>query len=81
MKIEALLTEAEISAEFAEAIEARDIPEKFFYWCAGCVRAWMALSEDIAYESRRQSWSILLDDVENISSHLDSIADHPIGHA
>jgi len=73
MKIEALLTEAEISAEFAEAMEARDIPEKFFYWCPACVRAWLALSEDVAYESRRQSWSMLLDDIENVSSHLDSI--------
>jgi uncharacterized SAM-dependent methyltransferase len=73
MKIEALLTEAEISAEFAEAMEARDIPEKFFYWSPACVGAWLALSEDVAYESRRQSWSLLLDDIENISSHLDSI--------
>jgi hypothetical protein len=37
------------------------------------VRAWLALSEDVAYESRRQSWSMLLDDIENVSSHLDSI--------
>src|SRR6185369_16929370 len=74
MKIEALLTEAEISVEFAEAMEARDIPEKFFYWCPVCVRAWLALSEDIAYESRRHSWNLVIEDVEKISGHLESTA-------
>src|SRR2546427_7858441 len=73
MKIEALLTEAEISEEFAEAMEARDIPEKFFYWHPLCVRAWLALSHDVAYESRLHSWSLLLEEVEKISSHFDSI--------
>src|SRR6476660_260496 len=73
MKIEALLTEAEISEEFAEAMEARDIPEKFFYWHPLSVRAWLALAQDVAYESRLQSWSLLVDDVEKISSHIDSI--------
>ena len=73
MKIEALLTEAEISEEFAEAMEARDIPEKFFYWHPLCVRAWQALSQDVAYESRLHSWNLLIDDAEKISSHLDSI--------
>jgi uncharacterized SAM-dependent methyltransferase len=73
MKIEALLTEAEISDEFAEAMEARDIPEKFFYWHPLCVRAWLALSHDVAYESRLHSWNLLVEDVEKISSHFDSI--------
>jgi uncharacterized SAM-dependent methyltransferase len=73
MKIEALLTEAEISEEFAEALEARDIPEKFFYWHPLCARAWLALSEDIAYESRLHSWNLLIEDVEKISNHFESI--------
>src|SRR6266700_2780988 len=73
MKIEALLTEAEISHEFAEAMEARDIPEKFFYWHPLSVRSWLALSQDVAYESRLHSWNLLVDDVETISSHFDSI--------
>jgi Uncharacterized conserved protein len=74
MKIETLLTEAEISEEFAEAMEARDVPEKFFYWQPLCVRAWLALSQGMAYESRLHSWNLLVDDAEAISSHLDSIA-------
>src|SRR5438132_13301729 len=73
MKIEALLTEAEISDEFAEAMEARDIPEKFFYWHPLCVRAWLALSQDVAYESRLHSWNLLLENVQTISSHFESI--------
>ena len=73
MKIEALLTETEISDEFAEAMEARDIPEKFFYWHPLSVRAWQALSRDVAFESRLNSWSLLVDDVEKISTHFDSI--------
>src|SRR2546425_1912793 len=73
MKIEALLTETEISDEFGEAMEARDIPEKFFYWHPLSVRAWQALSRDVAFESRLNSWSLLVDDVEKISSHFDSI--------
>jgi uncharacterized SAM-dependent methyltransferase len=73
MKIEALLTEQEISEEFAEAMEARDIPEKFFYWHPLCVRAWRELSRDVAYESRLNSWNLLIDDAERISSHFDSI--------
>src|SRR2546423_696470 len=73
MKIEALLTESEISEEFAEAIEARDIPEKFFYWSPACMRAWLALSRGVAYESRLHSWNLVVEDVERISSHFDSI--------
>ena len=73
MKIEALLTEAEISEELAEALEARDIPEKFFYWHPLCVRAWLALSKDVAYESRLHSWNLLVEQVEKISNHFESI--------
>jgi uncharacterized SAM-dependent methyltransferase len=74
MKIETLLTEAEISDEFAEALEARDIPEKFFYWHPLAVRAWLALSGDVAFESRLDSWNLLVEDVDQISGHLDSEA-------
>ena len=74
MKIETLLTEAEISDEFAEAMEARDIPEKFFYWHPLAVRAWLALAQGIAYESRLDSWNLLVEDIDSISSHLESEA-------
>jgi uncharacterized SAM-dependent methyltransferase len=58
MIIEVLLTEAEIADEFAEAMEARDLPEKFFYWTPLSVRAWKDLSS-VAHESLRPTWEAL----------------------
>ncbi|MGA2711832.1 MAG: L-histidine N(alpha)-methyltransferase [Bryobacteraceae bacterium] len=58
MNIEVLLTEAEIADEFAEAMEARDLPEKFFYWTPLSVRAWKELSA-FSNESVRQTWDAL----------------------
>ncbi len=58
MNIEVLLTEAEIADEFAEAMEARDLPEKFFYWTPLSVRAWKDLAAG-ANESLRQTWDAL----------------------
>jgi hypothetical protein len=58
MNIEVLLTEAEIADEFAEAMEARDLPEKFFYWTPLSVRAWKELSQ-VTNESLQQTWDAL----------------------
>ncbi len=58
MNIEVLLTEAEIADEFAEAMEARDLPEKFFYWTPLSVRAWKVLATG-ANESLRPTWDAL----------------------
>jgi hypothetical protein len=58
MNIEVLLTEAEITAEFAESMEARDLPEKFFYWTPFSVHAWKGVSA-IANESLRDTWETL----------------------
>jgi hypothetical protein len=58
MNIEVLLTEAEIAEEFAEAMEARDLPEKFFYWTPLSVRAWRELAA-VTNESLRQTWDAL----------------------
>src|SRR5579885_1824976 len=43
MKVEVVLTEADIAQEFAEAVEARDLPEKFFYWFPRSAAEWRAL--------------------------------------
>ena len=45
MKVEVVLTEADIAQEFAEAIEARDLPEKFFFWFTRSAAEWAALGE------------------------------------
>jgi hypothetical protein len=44
MKVEVVLTEADIAQEFAEAIEARDLPEKFFFWFPRSAAEWAALT-------------------------------------
>jgi uncharacterized SAM-dependent methyltransferase len=43
MKVEVVLTEADIAQEFVEAIEARDLPEKFFFWFPRSAAEWIAL--------------------------------------
>ena len=58
MNIEVLLTEAEIADEFAEAMEARDLPEKCFYWSPLSVRAWQQLAP-VCNESLLQTWEAL----------------------
>src|ERR1700689_5562310 len=58
MNIEILLTEAEIADEFAEAMEARDLPEKFFYWTPLSVRAWKDVAA-VSHERLRQTWDAL----------------------
>ena len=63
MKIETLLTETEIGEEFAEAMEARDIPEKFFYWLPLSVRAWLAFSQYVSYESCLHAWNLVTHDI------------------
>src|SRR5580693_7282276 len=58
MIIEVLLTEAEIADEFAESFEARDLPEKFFYWSNPSVKAWRALAAR-SEEQLRDTWEDL----------------------
>jgi uncharacterized SAM-dependent methyltransferase len=59
MKIEVVLTESEIVQELTEAVEARDLPEKFFYWSPMAVRAWLARSADPGFGGLRGAWKQL----------------------
>jgi len=59
VKIEVVLTEAEIVQELAEAVEGRDLPEKFFYWSPLAVRAWRARAAGPAFASLRAAWQQL----------------------
>lgn len=59
MKIEVVLTEEEIVQELAEAVEARDLPEKFFYWGPLAARAWLALASEPAFSGLRECWTQL----------------------
>jgi L-histidine N-alpha-methyltransferase len=57
MKVEVVLTEADIAQEFAEAVEARDLPEKFFFWFPRSASAWSTLAADPAlYGGLGQTW-------------------------
>jgi Histidine-specific methyltransferase, SAM-dependent len=66
MKIEVVLTEAEIVQELAEAVESRDLPEKFFYWSPLAVRTWLALAADPAFDGIRSCW-------KQLAARLDSL--------
>jgi uncharacterized SAM-dependent methyltransferase len=70
MKIEILLTETEIAQEFSESMEARDIPEKFFYWFPLSAQAWLALSRDPANDGLRQCWQAVADKIQPVVEHF-----------
>jgi uncharacterized SAM-dependent methyltransferase len=56
--VEVVLTETDIAQEFAEAIEARDLPEKFFYWFPRSASEWAALARDEElYGGLDQAWN------------------------
>jgi uncharacterized SAM-dependent methyltransferase len=57
MKVEVVLTETDIAQEFVEAIEARDLPEKFFFWFPNSAQAWSRLSGDTSvYGGLDETW-------------------------
>ena len=70
MKIEILLTETEIAQEFSESMEARDIPEKFFYWFPLSAQAWLALSRDPANDGLRQCWQSVAEKIGPVVEHF-----------
>jgi Histidine-specific methyltransferase, SAM-dependent len=70
MNIEVLLTEAEIAQEFTESMEARDLPEKFFYWFPLSVRAWRELSADGDFADLARTWETLGGKVAEITKHF-----------
>src|SRR4051812_42919371 len=70
MNIEVLLTEAEIAQEFAESIEARDLPEKFFYWFQVSVRSWRALAQDSAHQNLQNLWEQAAERVRGCIGHF-----------
>src|SRR5215469_4553938 len=58
MKVEVVLTEADIAQEFVEAMEARDLPEKFFYWFPRSAEEWAGLTqEDSLFGGLRETWT------------------------
>ena len=71
MKVEVVLTEADIAQEFAEAIEARDLPEKFFFWFPRSAAEWTALtSHDELYGGLWQTWRELAAQAPEFAKHF-----------
>jgi hypothetical protein len=70
MKVEVVLTEVDLAAELAEAIEARDMPEKFFYWFPRSAEAWVALARESSYSGMRDTWRDLAERAGSIVSHF-----------
>jgi len=75
MKVEVVLTEADIAQEFAEAIEARDLPEKFFFWFPRSALAWITLVE------RAELYGGLWDTWKQIAGTAPALARHFHGRA
>src|SRR5260370_21539150 len=71
MKVEVVLTEADIAQEFAEAMEARDLPEKFFYWFPRSAAEWAALTEHPElYGGIWETWKELTVGVVALAKHF-----------
>src|SRR5579872_6145584 len=70
MKVEVVLSEADIAQEFAEAIEARDLPEKFFYWFPRSAAEWAALAEDTElYGGLWETWKEIAAGAPALAKH------------
>jgi uncharacterized SAM-dependent methyltransferase len=71
MKVEVVLTETDIAQEFVEAIEARDLPEKFFYWFPRSATEWAALASDTElYGGLAETWKGIAADAGSIAKHF-----------
>src|SRR5215471_17328421 len=75
MRVEVVLTEADIAQEFAEAIEARALPEKFFFWFPRSASAWITLVE------RAELYGGLWDSWKEIAGTAPEMARHFHGRA
>ncbi len=71
MRVEIVLTEADITQEFVEAMEARDLPEKFFYWFPRSASEWSALAKEPAlYAGLNQTWKELTAEAPALARHF-----------
>jgi uncharacterized SAM-dependent methyltransferase len=71
MKVEVVLTEADITQEFVEAMEARDLPEKFFYWFPRSAVEWSGLTrEPSLYGGLVETWTGLRVQAPALARHF-----------
>ncbi len=71
MKVEVVLTEADITQEFVEAMEARDLPEKFFYWFPRSAAEWSGLAKEPAlYAGLSETWKEMGSEAPALARHF-----------
>ena len=71
MKVEVVLTEADIAQEFAEAIEARDLPEKFFFWFTRSAAEWAKLGVHVElYGGLWDTWKQIAATAPALAAHF-----------
>lgn len=71
MRVEVVLTEADITQEFVEAMEARDLPEKFFYWFPRSAAEWASLIGDAnLYGGLQETWNRIAADAADLTAHF-----------
>src|SRR5271157_2547876 len=64
-------TEADLAQEFTDAFEARDLPEKFFYWFPRSAADWTALAADPElYGGLSATWKELGSSAIELGSHF-----------
>jgi len=71
MKVEVVLTETDIAQEFAEAMQARDLPEKFFFWTPRSAEAWTDLTaEEELYGGLNETWQEIASGAAALAHHF-----------
>lgn len=70
MKVEVLLMEREIAQEFVESLEARDLPEKFFYCSPAAAENWLSLLQEPVHDDLRASWRLVAERAAKIAGDL-----------
>jgi uncharacterized SAM-dependent methyltransferase len=71
MRVEVVLTEADIAQEFVEAVEARDLPEKFFFWFPRSASEWTALTSDPElYGGLTETWKEIAAGAGDLARHF-----------
>ena len=68
LRIEVLQTENELADEFLAALDARYLPEKFFYWFPLSVKAWLELCQGAQpYKNFSRSFQLVFAHAEHIA--------------
>jgi uncharacterized SAM-dependent methyltransferase len=68
--IDILLTEQEMVQSFLTELEARRLPEQFFYWFPLSLQAWLDLCSDGAYRNYQRSYNLIAENTAELISPI-----------